>query len=89
MTHPDLTHLALPGAVIAVRATPKAARDRIVVTEAGEIRVYVTTVPEDGKATEAVRRLLATALGVAPGRLTLVRGAAHRDKLFRLDQGFG
>ena len=45
----DLSHLALEGAEIAVRVTPKASRDRIVVEE-GQIRVYVTTVPEDGKA---------------------------------------
>ncbi|SMY08648.1 DUF167 domain-containing protein [Flavimaricola marinus] len=82
---PDLTHLALPGATIPVRATPKAARDRIVLTDTDEIRVYVTTVPEGGKATKAIQRLLAKAMGVAPGRLTLIRGAAHRDKLFRLD----
>ena len=34
----DLSHLALEGAEIAVRVTPKASRDRIVVEE-GQIRV--------------------------------------------------
>jgi uncharacterized protein YggU (UPF0235/DUF167 family) len=32
-----------------------------------------------------VRQALARALGVAPSRLTLVAGAAARDKRFRLD----
>lgn len=80
----DLSHLARPGAEIAVRVTPKASRDRIAV-EDGMIRVYVTVVPEDGKANQAVVKLLARALGVAKTRLTLVRGAASRDKVFRLD----
>ena len=79
----DLSHLALEGAEIAVRVTPKASRDRIVVEE-GQIRVYVTTVPEDGKANAAVQALLAHALGVAKSRLLLVRGATSRDKVFRL-----
>ena len=79
----DLSHLALPGAEIAVRVTPKAARERIAV-EDGTIRVYVTVVPEDGKANAAVVKLLAKALGVAKTRLTLVRGATARDKVFRL-----
>lgn len=79
----DLSHLALPGAEIAVRVTPKASRERIAV-EAGTIRVYVTVVPEDGKANAAVVKLLAKALGVAKSRLTLVRGATARDKVFRL-----
>jgi uncharacterized protein len=79
----DLSHLARPGAEIAVRVTPKASRDRIV-GEDGAIRVYVTVVPEDGKANEAVVCLLAKALGVAKTRLTLLRGATARDKVFRL-----
>ncbi len=83
MSLADLSHLAMPGAEIAVRVTPKASRARIVV-EDGVIRVYVTVVPEDGKANEAVVKQLAKALGVAKSRLTLVRGATARDKVFRL-----
>ncbi len=80
----DLSHLARAGAEIAVRVTPKASRDRIVV-EDGAIRVYVTVVPEDGKANQAVVKLLSKALGVPKSALTLIRGAAARDKVFRLD----
>ena len=80
-----LAHLARPGAEIRVRVTPKAARNRIVASEEG-IRVYVTAPPEGGKATEAVRKLLAGALGVAKTRLVLVRGATAREKVFRLEE---
>lgn len=80
----DLRHLALPGALIAVRATPRAARDRIAAGD-GTIRVWVTAPPEDGRANRSVRKLLAGALGIAPTRLTLVRGETGRDKLFRVD----
>lgn len=80
----ELAHLAQPGTEIAVRVTPKASRNALV-HEDGAIRVYVTVVPEDGKATAAVQALLAKALGVAKTRLTLVRGATSRDKVFRLD----
>ncbi len=79
----DLSHLALDGAEIAVRVTPKASRDRIVAEE-GQIRVYVTTVPEDGKANAAVQKLLAKALGIPKSRLTLIRGQTSRDKVFRI-----
>ena len=79
----DLSHLALEGAEIAVRVTPKASRDRIVVEE-GQIRIYVTTVPEDGKANAAVQKLLAKALGLPKTRLTLIRGQTSRDKVFRV-----
>ena len=80
----DLTHLAQPGALLAVRVTPNARRAGVEVVE-GQIRIGVTATPEDGKATEAARVALAKALGVAKSRLTLVRGATSREKLFRLE----
>lgn len=80
----DLRHLALPGAEIAVRVTPRASRNAVLL-EGDRIRVLVTVVPEDGKANAAVVKLLAKALGVAKSRLELLRGATARDKLFRLD----
>ena len=81
---PDLSHLARPGAEIALRATPRAARDRIVI-EGADLRIYVTAPPEDGRANAAIAKLLAKAMGVARSRLTLVRGQTARDKLFRVD----
>ncbi|KRW97404.1 DUF167 domain-containing protein [Paracoccus sp. PXZ] len=80
----DLSHLARPGAQIAVRVTPRASRNAVI-PDGELIRVTVTTVPEDGKANAAVAKLLAKALGVAKSRLVLVRGATSRDKLFRID----
>ena len=80
----DLSDLARPGTEITVRVTPKASRNAVEV-DGGTIRVRVTAPPEDGKANEAVRKLLAKALGVAKTRLTLVRGATSREKVFRID----
>ncbi len=84
MAKPDLTHLATPGTVLELRVTPKASRNEIR-EEEGQIRVYVTTVPENGKANEAVVKLLSKALGVPKSRLTLIRGATSRDKAFRIE----
>jgi uncharacterized protein YggU (UPF0235/DUF167 family) len=83
MTLPDLHHLAKPGANITVRVTPKASRNRIV-QESDTLRVYVTTVPENGKANAVVQKLLAKALGVPKSALTLRRGETARDKVFVL-----
>jgi len=79
----DLSTLAHPGAEFAVRVTPNARRAGL---EPGDpIRIAVTDPPEDGRATAAAQEMLARALGVAKTRLTLVRGATTRNKLFRLD----
>ncbi len=82
----SLAHLAQPGAEIALRVTPpKASRNLVEETPEG-LRVLVTTVPEGGKANQAVIKLLAQALGVAKSRLVLVRGgAASRDKVVRVE----
>ena len=84
MAKGELAHLAEPGAEIAVRVAPGASRNAVTLTE-GMLRVQVTQVAEGGKATEAVRKLVAHALGIAPSRLELVRGATSRDKLFRVE----
>lgn len=85
MDDSDLRALAQPGARIAVRVTPRGGRDALTVDQDGRILIRVAAAPTDGKANEAVRRVLAGALGVPPSRLTLLRGAAARDKLFLLD----
>jgi uncharacterized protein len=80
----DLSHLATPGSELAVRVTPNARRAGLELAD-GQIRIAVTVVPEDGRATEAARVALAAALGVAKSRLLLVRGAKSRDKVFRVE----
>ncbi|MFN3575572.1 MAG: DUF167 domain-containing protein [Tabrizicola sp.] len=80
----DLSDLAREGAMFMVRVTPNARRPGM--ERVGDrITIRVSEPPEDGRATEAARVSLARALGVAKSRLTLVRGATSREKLFRLD----
>ena len=76
--------LAVPGAEFAVRVTPRARGDSCVL-EDGVWRIAVVAAPEDGRANAAVAAVLARALGVAKGRVVLLRGASSRDKRFRLD----
>ena len=68
---------------LAVRVTP-GAREEVVTIADGRVLVKVRVKPEDGKATAAVLALLAEALGVAPSRLEMLRGATAREKLFRI-----
>lgn len=81
---PDLSARAVPGSTFAVRAQPRARREGLSL-DGDRLVARVNAPPVDGRANEAVRRMLAAALGVAPSRLTLLRGETARDKLFRLD----
>ena len=70
--------------LLRVRVQPGAARDEVVGWREDVLRVRVVAPPHEGRANQAVTRLLAAALGVAPSTVELVRGAAARDKLFRV-----
>lgn len=50
----------------------------------GSLTLYVRERAVEGKATEAVRRLLADYLGVPKSRVELVSGATSRIKRFRV-----
>lgn len=51
----------------------------------GSLTIYVRERAVDGKATEAVARLLAAHLSVPRSRVELVSGATSRLKRFRID----
>jgi len=71
--------------LIAVRVMPRTARTEIVGERAGRLLVKVTAPPLEGRANDAVRRVLAKATGVAASRVRLVSGERGRDKLVRIE----
>lgn len=72
-----------------IRVTPKASSNRIVeeTSEDGtsRLRVYVTVVPEDGKANKMVLKLLAKHLRVPISALTITHGLTARDKTIQVE----
>jgi uncharacterized protein YggU (UPF0235/DUF167 family) len=68
-----------------VRVQPRSGRDEIGGERDGRRLLRVTAAPVDDKANDAVRRLLAKRLGVAPGRVAVVRGQSGRDKLIEVE----
>lgn len=68
---------------LAVRVTPGAKVESLQIVDTG-LQAKVLAKPEDGKANDAVRDLLSRSLNIAPSRLTLLRGATSREKMFRV-----
>jgi uncharacterized protein YggU (UPF0235/DUF167 family) len=74
-----------PGGRIAVRVTPRAGADRFEIRPDGTLQIWVTAAPADGAANAAVIALVARALGAPKSALSMVRGAASRNKLLQID----
>lgn len=51
----------------------------------GVLQAKVTAPPVDGKANTALCRLIAKRVGVAPSRVSIVRGAKSGDKVVRVE----
>lgn len=68
-----------------MQVTPRAARSEVLGWREGVLRVRVTAPPIDGRANEAVVRLLAGALGLPSSRVAVVAGVAGRLKLVQID----
>jgi uncharacterized protein (TIGR00251 family) len=75
-------------AEIRVRLRPRGGRDELIGMRDGVLQARVSAPPVDGKANRALCRLIAKRLGVAPSRVSVVRGEKSRDKLVRV-QGLG
>jgi uncharacterized protein (TIGR00251 family) len=71
--------------VFSVRVTPRAAQDKIAGWEGDVLRVRVTAPPVEGRANDALLRLLARALDVPTSRLCLVRGHTQRNKVIAVE----
>jgi hypothetical protein len=70
-----------PAARLKIRVQPRASSNLVEGYRGDTVRLRVTAPPEDGKANEAAVSALAQALGVAKGRIKIVRGHSSRDKL--------
>jgi uncharacterized protein (TIGR00251 family) len=70
---------------LTIRLTPRAAQEAVDSRPDGVLAVRVTAPPVDGRANEALCRLIAKRAGVAPSRVSVVRGHRGRDKVVRIE----
>jgi uncharacterized protein (TIGR00251 family) len=69
---------------IALKVVPGATRDRIVGAYGEALKVAVTQPPEDGRANDAVEKLLREQLCLPRRQAALVGGFHSRDKVLRV-----
>jgi uncharacterized protein len=72
-------------AELRVRVRAGARRDELLHTDDGRVMARVTAPAHEGRANQAVCRLLAKQLRIAPSKVTIVRGNRSREKTIRVD----
>lgn len=70
--------------VLSVRVQPRASKNEILDVRDGRLRLRTTAPPTDGKANQAVIKLIAAYLQIAPSRISLMRGKTQRNKQLRI-----
>jgi uncharacterized protein len=69
------------GLTLRVRVQPRSSKDALAGEREGALVVRLKAAPVDGAANEALARFLGKALAVAPSAVSIVSGAAGRNKL--------
>ena len=75
----------MDSARIAIRLQPRAGRNKIVGVRDGAVVVRVAAAPVDGRANDALCRLIAKRAGVPRSQVAIVRGERARDKLVEVE----
>jgi uncharacterized protein len=75
----------MDGCEVVVRLQPRARANEIVGERDGALLVRVTAPPVAGRANDALCRLIAKRARVGVRRVSIVRGAAAREKVVRVE----
>lgn len=73
-----------PRLTIEVQVQPKASCDEIVRFQNGRVKIRVAAAPQNGKANERLREIIAKALGVSKSSVQIIRGETSRLKTIRV-----
>jgi hypothetical protein len=83
-THDLFTTDGEDAVVVSIHAQPGAGRTEVVGRHGTALKVRVAAPPEQGRANDAVAKLLSEGLGVPTSAITLQTGATSRSKRFRI-----
>lgn len=68
-----------------VKVIPRASKNKVVEENFGKLKVYLTAVPEKGKANDLLLKVLAEYFQVKKSQVELVVGKTSQNKVVRID----
>ena len=75
--------------ILSCRVQPRSRANAFAEVRADEVVIRLTAPPVDGKANDALRRFVAEAFGVPPGRVSIESGERGRHKRVRISGATG
>jgi uncharacterized protein len=73
-----------PTHTIRIKAVPGARRDEIAGMLGDRLKIRISAPPEDGKANDAIRALLARELGLKPRDIEIIAGHTRPEKTVQI-----
>ncbi len=74
------------GIYLYVKATAKSSQNTIgktiISSEGNQLKIYVTAIPQDGKANMAIIELLSKKLNLAKSYISIIKGHSQQNKVF-------
>ena len=71
--------------IIKIKVIPKAKQNRIEKLDDNNLKVYLTTVPEKGKANQSLIKLLAKYFKTAKNNIEIIKGQNSREKIIKIN----
>ena len=69
--------------IIKIKTIPNAKKEKIIKTDTG-FKIYLTQIPEDGKANKALLKALAEHLHTAKSNISIIKGEKSREKVIEI-----
>ena len=69
------------GVLLYIKATPNASRNRIGKVLDGQLKIYVTALPENGQANKVVIELLSEQLRINRNSISIIQGLTNQYKV--------
>ncbi|HRR95094.1 MAG TPA: DUF167 domain-containing protein [Candidatus Paceibacterota bacterium] len=70
---------------IFVKVKPNASFNKIIPINKNQLEVFITAPAKNGKANEALIKILAEYFAVAPSSISLIKGLKSRNKIFEIN----
>ncbi len=72
-------------AVLNITVAPRSSRNRVAVDGSGNIKVYLTASPVDGKANAALIDFLSKILNIAKSKIKIISGEKNKKKRLQIE----